>query len=274
MDAKSFSHLENRPEEVVAHFTARYPNPRTRSSSLSLFKRLLRDSPNPPPNSYLDKLLLPPEVYEKINHDYAKLKNMEGHHVPVVRGVNDAVEWAINNIDSNKPHELWPAVIITSGFRPSEILTSSFIPYDGPRIIHDKFYISTYDLAKKRGASRTVIRAHPLLVRASKWLTAVDKLRSTLGTGDSRHTISNRYGSTWLRWIRKAFPQIRNVTHTLLRRIFATYAFYCYRDDYMGEVGRIAFIQDVLGHEGLGTSAIYSQIKLDQDHVIDIFNES
>lgn len=272
MDKKLFSHKQTSPEEVVGYFTEKYPNIRTRSSSLSLFKRQLRDSANPPPDEYLDKLVLPPHIYEKINEDYATLKNIEGHDVPVISGVNCALEWCLEHMDSNDPSKLWPAVILTSGFRPSEILTSTFIPYDGPKIIHDKFYISTYNLAKKRGSGRSIIRPHPLLVKASKWLTAVDKLRSIFGTNESRNTLSRRYGSTWIRWIRKAFKQIKNVTHTLLRRIFATYAFNCYRNDYVGEVGRVTFIQDVLGHEGMGTSAIYSQIKLDQDDVIDIFN--
>ena len=273
MDIKNFSWVENEPKNVVLEFTERYKNERSRASLLSLFKRQLRDSANPPPDDYLNELMLPTEIYQRINEDYKLQKNIDGHDVPVIENANEAIEWALDHIDSNKVSELWPAVILTSGFRPVEILSSSFIPYEGEPIVHDDFYIMTYDLAKKRGDGKSVIRPHPLLIRASKWLTAVDKLRSILKIDGSRHDISQRYGRTWLRWLRKAYPMIPDVTHILLRRIYASYAYLCYKGDYNGSVDKITFIKDVLGHNSLGTSAIYNQIELVLDHLIDIFSE-
>jgi len=273
MYIKNFNWKLVTPENTVSAFVDRYPNERSRASMLSLFKRKLRDSANPPPDEYLNELMLPTDLYQRINEDYKIQKNIDGHDVPVIENVNEAIEWALDHLDSNKASELWPAVILTSGFRPVEILSSSFIPYDGPPIVHDDFYIMTYDLAKKRGDGGAVIRPHPLLVNAAKWLDAVDKLRSILNIDGSRHDISQRYGRTWLRWLRKAYPMIPDVNHILLRRIYASYAYLCYKGDYEGVIDKITFIKDVLGHNSLGTSAIYNQIELVLDDLIDIFSE-
>lgn len=272
MDIKNFTWTDNTPENIISEFTSRYTNERSRASSLSLFKRKLRDSSNPPPDEYLDQIMLPTGLYQRINQDYATQKNIDGHDIPVVNNVNEAVEWAIDHIDSNKVSELWPAVILTSGFRPVEILSSSFLPYEGHPIVHDDFYVMTYNLAKKRGDGKSEIRSHPLLVRSSDWLTAVDKIRSTLKIDGSRHNIGQRYGKTWLRWIRKAFPMIPDVTHILLRRIYASYAYLIYKGDYEGVIDKITFIKGVLGHNSLGTSAIYNQIELVLDDLVDIFS--
>jgi hypothetical protein len=272
MDIKRFNYRNTTPKSVVLFYTNKYDNERTRASSLSRFKRELLDSDDPPPMEYMRRIMLPRSIYDRINKQYAIQKNIEGKNVPVIKNVNSNIEWAINHINSNKPEELWPSVIITSGFRPSEILTSSFIPYDGPPIVHDDFYISTYDLAKKRTVGKAVIRPHPLLVRAHEWLNAVDKLRAVLDSSLTRTQLNRKYAGTWLRWIRKAFPNIPNVTHTILRRIYATYAYNVYKGDFVGEVDRIAFIQDVLGHDGLGTSAVYGQIKFTDKQFIDIFD--
>ena len=258
--------------EIVNKFTKMYPNEGSRSSLLSLFKSELRSSDDPPPKKYIDSLMLDPSIYDKINKSYAEKKHTEGYNVKYIANIHDSVYAAFRAIKSNQVPELWPAVVLCSGFRPIEILTADFSrrTYD-PTTPHNDFYINVSNLAKKRGSEPDIVRAHPLLCPADLWLRAVDLIRAELPLGQNNVKTRQKHGYKFIKWDRRLFPLIPQVTNSLLRRIYASYAYYVYRGDFRGNVDRLTFIKDVLGHSSISSSAVYNLVEFDTTQIIDVF---
>jgi hypothetical protein len=257
------------PEDIVKNFEEKYDNLGSRSSSLSLYKRKLMDSKDPPPKEYLDKLVLDESLYRLINRVYMENKQIEGFDMPVV-DANRIIILALKNIDTNEPYKIWSSIIALSGFRPVEILTANFSPYDGEDILHDNYYIKVSNLAKKRGPNTTILY-RPLLVKSHIWLNAVDKIRAILNISGTKYELTRRYGKTFLRWTTKAFGP--DITHVLLRRLYAYFAYLTYKKDYIGQVNHVSFIKEVLGHEFLSTSVIYSLINFSKSQIYNVFDQ-
>ena len=127
-------------------------------------------------------------------------------------------------------------------------------------------------MAKKRKLHVDIEQTHPLLCKSHDWLTAVQKIRYKLNLKGTNVALRQKYGYKFLKWVRNEFPHIDNVTNTLLRRIYGVYAYETFKYDYGENVDRLTFMQLVLNHENIGSSAIYNLIDFDKKKIIDIFN--
>ena len=261
-----------KPSEIVEMFTEKYSNVASRSSLLSVFKSNLKKSSNPPPKEYLDSLTLGPSVYNKLNKNYAKKLHTEGYNVKYFADINESVVTAIKSLDSERVCDLWPAAALLSGFRPIEILTAEFtLPIYNSDTLHREYYINAANLAKKRGMESDVVRLHPLLCPAGVWLNIVEKIRKELPLGDSNIKTMQKHGYKILKWNRALFPHIPKVTNTLLRRIYASLAYYTYRGDFQGNVDRLTYVSDVLGHSSISSSVVYNLVEFDKTNLVNVF---
>jgi hypothetical protein len=259
------------PHQIVNLFTESYPNKGSRSSLLSSFKSSLKKLNSPPSNEYLSSLALGKNVYEEINTSYSMKKQEEGFNIKIIPNVGRAVLQAINNINSNDINELWPSVILCSGFRPIEVLTSTFKPFNLGSIPHKDFYILVSGLAKKRGTEEGLLRQHPLLCPGDKWLKAVERIKGALPIQETNAKTLQKYGRLFLKWTKEAYPYVPKITNTLNRKLYSMYAYYSYRNDYPGIVDRLTFINYILGHNSMSSSSVYNLVDFDINEIINIF---
>jgi hypothetical protein len=254
-----------KPKKVVALIRKMYPNTATASSQLSNLKSVLKSlGDRGPPEEYLAKLRLTRAEYKKLHDEYRTKRDQAGHDLRVIHDTDALVERTLVELGTSSDFRLlWPFVVLTSGLRPVEILTCSFQPTpQSTNHIHSSFWVSISDWAKKPDGANFA-RDHPLLCPSWLWCRAVRICRAYFCKEKlTKRQYSQRYSKYMLTLLRKGFPNLHGVTHVLLRRLYARYAFLYFRDDFPTVISITAFITNVLGHISSEVSLSYINLHL------------
>jgi hypothetical protein len=267
--------------QIVALFRKQYDkNTGTLSSQLSRFKSDLSVLPRPPPDAFLQLIKLTRTEYSSIRTGYQKKRAKEAMSVTVIPNADKLVEAALAYIASDDPRLVYAGLVVCSGWRPVEILKVARVTFnltDSSRI-HPGHWLCQNRYAKRGNVKAEYAalqcRDKPFLCPA--WL--VERALKMIHAQWNVEVLSNqeihvRYGTHMSNLIKKAFPFIMNVSHVLLRRFYAAYAYIYFKDDFP-RISPIAFTSHVLGHVVLGDEAIsYTSLQLHNAGALKLFEE-
>jgi hypothetical protein len=260
--------------QIVALFRKQYgKNAGTLSSQLSRFKSDLSDLPRPPTQSFLQQIKLTRTEYSSIRTNYQKKRAKEAMSVTVIPNADKLVQAALAYIASDDPRLVYAGLVVCSGWRPVEILKVARVTFnltDSSRI-HPGHWLCQNRYAKRGNVKAEYAtlqcRDKPFLCPA--WLVkrALKIIRAKWNVGVlSNQEIHIRYGTHMSNLIKKAYPFIMNISHVLLRRFYAAYAYIYFKDDFP-RISPIAFTSHCLGHVILGDEAIsYTSLQLHNVH--------
>jgi hypothetical protein len=250
------------PAAIAQGFRDMYPNTGTASSQLSRFKKHLRLS-GKVDEDFLKMLRLEKSEYGSLIENYKKARDSKSRDVVVIHNADLIVMEAINSMGSDDYRVLWPACILLSGLRPADMLTVEIRPPTHEHQ-HPLFWVSLGGVAKKKKNTANLFD-HPLLCPAAIFVRALGIIRLYFNEEQlTKQQLSQRYSKYWDSLLLKSFQRhIPGVTHVLLRRFYAKYAYLYFKSDFapavITEHGFIAF---ALMHESNDPALSYANLAL------------
>ena len=264
------------PADIVAMIRKSYPKVSTSSTHVSDTKKALSVLPNPPPAAYLSQLRLQPQEYQILKQRDAAKKEADGADARVIHSGDDIIRQALILLQSSDPRLLWPAVIVCSGLRPIEILTTLIRPAPQyKRGNHDDFWVCIKGYAKKGNvkdvAERDMCRDRPLLCPSWLFIRAIGILRERFTmVGLTNKKMHAKWGTYQIGLLEAAFPNVMKPTHVLFRRLYAKAAWAYYFDE-MGDMTENYFTSWVLGHSNMSLIVPYSSLIVLEVGALDLF---
>ena len=254
-------------EQIVNIMRKLYQNIGTLSSQLSNLKQLLSSLPDKPSEEYMSAIKLTRKEYQELNRSYKEKRDKEGFNLQVVPNADGLVTHALQLMTSNHIPDLWGAAILCSGLRPVELMTIVIATPENKHGAHDGWWVCLSGWAKKgqakSAAKRSFCRDHPLLCPSWLFVKAVKKLRTQFMKDKlNKRQLHQRYAKTWLSHLKKAFPQLVEPTHVLLRRFYAKYSFLYFKDDFPNVIGENSYIMWSLGHTSQDAGLSYANLQL------------
>lgn len=255
-------YAEYEPSRVVTMFEQLYPNPATASSQLSRFKSQLKKLSPPPDATYLDALKLAPEQYSSIIRAYRDKRDAKALDVSTINDADGIVAAAQSMLQSDDFRLLWPALVVVSGLRPADLMSIDTSP---PVEEHKEpdFWVSLGGVAKKKKSDRRY--EHPLLAPRVMFERGLAIVREYFQAEKlTKQQYSQRYSKYWDSLLKNAFGEIEaNLTHVLLRRMFAKFAFLYFKDDFLpAVVTEHGFISFALMHDSTEPALTYANLSL------------
>lgn len=264
------------PEYIVNEFRRMYPNVGTTSSQLSKFKRTLRQ--HGANEVKVDKLKLSKEEYKNIVTSYRETRDARSRDVVLFKNPHSIFVRARQLIESTDFRDLWPACIALSGFRPMDILTT-VLGKPKRKHLNPDFWVAVTNVAKKKRAEKQTTFEHPLLCSRKHFLRAVSIIRAYfLADPDlSKSALSQRYSKYWESLLDKAFKGLDidfKITHVILRKWYAKYAYSWFKDDFLpAHITEHGFVAFALMHESNEPALAYGNLAFASDvEGPDIFN--
>ena len=246
-----------------------YPNTGTCSSQLSVLKKTLSELTPPPNEEYLSQLKLQKHEYEKLKKDYIQTRVKKGKDIQTVYDSDGIVMRALNLLQSTKHQELFPALIVLSGFRPIGLLTADISMAQRDKRPNGDFWITVSNWPKKGpdSAGRQFTRDKPVLCPSWLFLRGVKIVRDYYLNNEralTKRELSQRYGKSLIDNLRKVYPQLFKPTFTFFRRFYCRYAYHYFAHDGFPTVpSENSFYTYVLGHCVGGSDCItYANLAL------------
>lgn len=271
------SHQTLAAADIVLAFTTMYPNTATASSQLSRFKRKLKEQTSTPVPSdeYLRALKLSTAEYTTITTAYTQTRDEKSRDSRRIENPDLIAEVAQLLLQSDDFRELWPACIVVSGLRPADLLT---VIVSGPKKkhIHEDFWVSISNVAKKKPGRESESFEHPLLAPRWLFIRALGIVREyfLVDPNLTKEELSLRYSTYWQSLMDSRFAFVgKNLNHVLFRRFFAKYAFYYFKSDFLpAAITEHGFISFALMHDSNEPALAYGNIVLAAHGTFDLFS--
>ena len=258
---------EYTPAKIVGIFRQHYTNVKSLSVMLSRFKARLAQLDDPPPYEYLKTIALTRKEYHDIRSDANDRRRRGAMNTIVVSNADAVVRQALQYLTSSDPNLLYPALLVTTGLRPIEIVkVGRFSAKLNNQQEHGSFWGCQSRFAK-RGTMKTEYhqcRDRPFL--APYWLieralTLVRKRWSVRHL--SNMEINRKFSTHWGNILRKAYPMLPGITAKICRRFFAAFAYSYFSKGFFlaksGQASQPGFTSWVLGHYQLEDTVIAYQ---------------
>lgn len=258
---------EYTPAKIVGIFRQHYTNVKSLSVMLSRFKARLAQLDDPPPYEYLKTIALTRKEYHDIRSDANDRRRRGAMNTIVVSNADAVVRQALQCLTSSDPNLLYPALLVTTGLRPIEIVkVGRFSAKLNNQQEHGSFWGCQSRFAK-RGTMKTEYhqcRDRPFL--APYWLieralTLVRKRWSVRHL--SNVEINRKFSTHWGNILRKAYPMLPGITAKICRRFFAAFAYSYFSKGFFlaksGQASQPGFTSWVLGHYQLEDTVIAYQ---------------
>jgi hypothetical protein len=215
-------------------------------AQISKFKSVLKKIKDIPE---LNQLSIPEMTKTVKNYQHQRLIKS---HQQVVEVPRQIVNDILNGIQSDNIAEVYVALLLGSGRRPSELYNMPLNYDDGNELVFK-------GQLKKRGNSKEY--TIKLLVENSMFSTALNRflliMRDTDGLSPAE--ISNKYKNNHSNYLYKMSEKYNmKITSSLLRRLYGL----CLYETYADNETLNHFLMKNLGHDNLAVSLNYNNIKL------------